>query len=447
MNLGRAVRRGFRFVVHNWPLKVGAIILATILYAGLVASQDSSTFAGPVAVTPVNQPPDTVVINQLRDVDQIRYYAPVGVPRPVPGDFKATVDLENIDPDAVPVNVPIRVIPVDPRITVIDVTPRTAQVVLDKSVSKVVPVRLSRPAAPAGVDVGEPTFEPQQVTVKGPSTAVTRIVEAVVIVAIDPNGIDVNREVEAQPVDANGVAVTGVDVEPRTVHVQIPLFTNKQTRTLPVHPVVTGTPAPGFRVSAIEVDPLAVTVEGDADQLGALVQVDTAPVTIFGATANVNQAAELALPSGVVATGIERVTVRITITPVTETRTYTAGLRLDGRRDGVRLRDQHGIGAAHPLRLGGRSRSPLGRAPRGRAQRLDPRARHACRAGRAGRADRRHGCGHLARDRDRDRDQQGARSARRLDGWVEPAILSEPRRSADDRALTRRAAAIPEGAS
>ena len=59
MNLGRGVRRGVRFVVHNWPLKLAAIALATLLYAGLVASQDSSTFPGPVTVDRARTSPPT----------------------------------------------------------------------------------------------------------------------------------------------------------------------------------------------------------------------------------------------------------------------------------------------------------------------------------------------------------------------------------------------------
>ena len=90
MNIGRGLRRVGRVIVHNWPLKLGAVILATLLYAGLVASQDSNTYPGPIAVTPVNQPADTVITNQLRDVEQIRYLAPADVGRlqrgGLPGD-------------------------------------------------------------------------------------------------------------------------------------------------------------------------------------------------------------------------------------------------------------------------------------------------------------------------------------------------------------------------
>ena len=122
-----------------------------------------------------------------------------------------------------------------------------------------------------------------------------------------------------------------MELDPRTVHVTIPLFTNRQSRTLPVNPVVTGTPAQGFRIASIAADPLAVSVEGDADQLAALMSADTAPVSVSGATRDVSVDVPLALPSGVVAVGAETVHVSVHIEALTETRTYSAGIRLDGR--------------------------------------------------------------------------------------------------------------------
>jgi YbbR domain-containing protein len=329
------VRRAVGLVVHNWPLKLAAIVLATLLYAGLVASQDSSTIQGPVTVTPQNKPVDTVITNPLRDVESIRYIAPAGSQRPRIGDFRATVDLSNVKPDADPVNVPVRVTALDPDITIIDVTPRTIQVVLESSSSKEVPVRVERGPAPEGIEVGETTYEPETVTVRGAASVVALVVAAQVLVALDPQGFDVDREIEAHPVDANGEQVTGVDVEPGTVHVQIPLFTDKESRTLPVNPVISGAPAPGFRIARVEVDPATVTVEGDAEQLTTLIQVDTAPVSVAGATQNVTQNVALAPPNGISTTSAGTVTVDVTIAPITQTRTFSAGLRLDGRDDAL----------------------------------------------------------------------------------------------------------------
>ena len=331
MTFEHLARRAVGLVVHNWPLKLAAIVLATLLYAGLVASQDSSTIQGPVTVTPLNQPPETLVTNPLRDVESIRYIAPAGSQRPRIGDFRATIDLTNVKPDGEPVNVPVRVTALDPDITIIDVTPRTIQVVLENSSSKEVPVRVERGPAPEGIQVGETTYEPETVTVRGAASVVARVVAAEVLVALDPQGFDVDREIEAHPVDVNGEPVTGIDVEPATVHVQIPLFTDKDSRTLPVNPVISGAPAPGFRIARVEVDPATVTVEGDAEQLTTLIQVDTAPVSVAGATQTVTQNVALAPPNGIETKSAATVAVEVTITPITQTRTFSAGLRLDGQ--------------------------------------------------------------------------------------------------------------------
>jgi YbbR domain-containing protein len=58
-------------------------------------------------------------------------------------------------------------------------------------------------------------------------------------------------------------------------------------------------------------------------------------VAVFGATSDVTATVALALPNGVSSLGPSSVTVRIRVEPVTETRTFSAGLRLDGMQDGL----------------------------------------------------------------------------------------------------------------
>lgn len=335
MNVGRTTRRFAAFLIHNWPLKLAAVVLATVLYAGLVASRDSDTYPGPIEVAAVNQPSGTVVTNQLRPVEQVRYIAPADVGRLTADDFRATVDLASLHPTGEPVSVRVSVVPTDPRVTILEIRPQVIQVVLDRRISATVPVRVARGAVPAGLDAGQTVFSPVTAIVTGPAGAVLRVVAVRVNVALDPGGIDFDRDVEADPIDAAGEVVHGVDVEPRSIHVTVPLFTNRESRTLPVNPLVSGTPAPGFRIAAIEVDPLVVSVEGDAEDLNQLVQADTAPVAVFGATRDVTATVVLALPTGVVPLGVTTVTVVVRVQAVTETRTFTAGFRLDGREPGL----------------------------------------------------------------------------------------------------------------
>ena len=303
MSVGSRDRPGGGLIVHNWPLKLAAIALATLLYAGLVASQDSITFPGPVPVTAINQPPGTVVTNDLRDVEQIRYIAPADVARLRAEDFEATVDLTNVKPDGQQVNVRVAVNAIDPRVTILDSQPRTIQVVLDEVTTKLVPVEVDQATPPAGHrrrrDDVHAAHGQRHRPVDGREPGRRRARERRPV----PGGHRLRpRPSRPKPVDEAGDVVTGVDLDPRSVHVTIPLFTNRETRTLPVNPIVTGTPAQGFRIASVEVDPLIVSVEGDADQLaGADAGRHGARAGLRAPRATSPQSVALALPSGVVA--------------------------------------------------------------------------------------------------------------------------------------------------
>ena len=70
------MRRFLVRVVHNWPLKLAAIGLATLMYGGLVLSESTQTFNGDIAVVPNGQPADTFLLTVPPHVTVIRYFAP-----------------------------------------------------------------------------------------------------------------------------------------------------------------------------------------------------------------------------------------------------------------------------------------------------------------------------------------------------------------------------------
>ena len=121
-----------------------------------------------------------------------------------------------------------------------------------------------------------------------------------------------------------------VDVTPPTARVTIPVFSDQQSRTLPVNPVITGNPAAGFEIESVTVDPQVALVAGDAEELAKLDEVDTEPIPMTGVSTDQIVKVALALPTGVVAVDDDPVKVTITLRPVTGTRTFTAGLRLVG---------------------------------------------------------------------------------------------------------------------
>lgn len=325
------MNRVARVIVHNWPLKLAASGLAVLLYAGVVLSQNTQTYTGAIQVQIVGQPTGTVLLSPIPPVTLVRYFAPPDV-NPVTGTFIATADLSGVDPRAGTSSVAVTVRSVDPRISVLGSEPAFVSVQLERLVTKMVPVNVSLGPLPSALDLGETTVAPTTVTVSGPESAVAQVAAVRADVVIDPGGIDFDRDVPLIPVNGVGDVVRPIEVSPATARVTIPVFTNRQSRTLPVAPVVTGTPAAGFEIAAVTVEPAVVTVEGDADQLSALTQLDTQPVSVTGASSDVSLAVPLDLPTGVVPLGIESVRVTVTLRPVTATRTFSAGLRLVGAR-------------------------------------------------------------------------------------------------------------------
>ncbi len=325
------MRRVLARVVHNWPLKLAAIGLATLMYGGLVLSESTQTFSGVIPVTANGQPDDTFRLTPLDPVTLIRYFAPAGVP--VTGSsFSATIDLSHIDTQAGATSVPIEVTSPDTRIHVLGYEPRFMSVQLDPLDQTSVPVQVARGTVPAGLDLGDTTVDPKVVTVSGPRSIVRQVVAVRADVQIQPSGIDVDQDIQLVPIDSLGDAVRSVDVRPTTARVTIPVFSDRQTRSMPVDPIVSGEPAAGFEIASVTVDPQIVLVEGDADQLAGLVSVDTAPIPMTGVSADLTVEAQLALPTGVVAVGDQPIRVSIKLREVTETRTFSAGLRLVGTR-------------------------------------------------------------------------------------------------------------------
>ena len=53
--------RLIRPVVRNWPLKLAALVVAVLLYGGLVLSQNTRTFSGSVPVESQGQPGDVII--------------------------------------------------------------------------------------------------------------------------------------------------------------------------------------------------------------------------------------------------------------------------------------------------------------------------------------------------------------------------------------------------
>lgn len=311
------MRRLTGFLRRNWPLRLGAILLATVLYTGLVLGQNVREWRGQVPIERIRQPANVTLISELPPVNLIRYRAPIDVLLS-PNLFAANVDLSGVAPvsGGPPITVPVTLVSLDQRVQIVDFQPREVQVQLDPVAERTLPVTVELGTVPDGVTAGSPLVEPSTVTLRGASSRVESVSQVVARVSIDAAALNVDRDVELAAVDGNGNPVPGVDMDPQRVRVRVAVARELANRTLPVVPVLTGTPAAGFRIVAITVEPLIVTLSGEAATIGALEGAFTEAISVEGRTTDLEAVVNLDLPPGVTVNGTDQVRVVLTIDPL-----------------------------------------------------------------------------------------------------------------------------------
>ncbi len=296
--------RVVRFFLGNLPLKIGAALLAVILYVAMIALQSTQQWPGTIAIEMVNQPAAASLVDpqSIPQVSGIRYIAPADVPISQ-SIFRATVDLADVKPSESQSSlVKVTLVAEDPRIQIIDYQPQQIPIQLEPIIHKSVGVVVNYGPVPSGLQPGTPLLSASTVDISGASSIVRSVAYAQAGVRIDASGLDVNTDADLVAKDASNATVNGVTLNPRTVHVQMLVGSQVRSETVPVNPILKDNPASGYRITSIDVTPSVVTVSGQADALAALKgQVNTKAISIAGATGDVSVNVALDLPSSVTA--------------------------------------------------------------------------------------------------------------------------------------------------
>jgi YbbR domain-containing protein len=326
------VRRVADLIVRNWPLKLGAVILATILYSGLVFGQNVRTWNGTLPVEVFRQPAGTTMLSDVEPVTQVSYRAPLDVGVVSPTFFRASIDLATVQPQAggPAVSVPVTVIAVDSRIQVVDYQPREIPVQLDPVATKEMPVIVKESQVPSGISTAPAQIDPQNVQVTGASSRVDVVSEVIAPVVIDTSGLNVDREIDLIAVDSNGNQVPNVDLEPDRARVRIAVARVLANVTLPVVPQIVGVPAPGYRIASVTVEPLVVTLSGEESIVSQLQTGQTEPIDVTDRTTDLEAMVPFEVPDGVSVSGSDSARVVITIEQDIGTRTFVAGFGIVG---------------------------------------------------------------------------------------------------------------------
>lgn len=325
------MKRILDFLLRNWPLKLGAVALATILYGGLVLSESTLTWRGQVPIEVRDPPAEAAVGSVPVQASGIQYRASLDVARRLTnGSFIAFVDLTGVvpEPSGGTVRVPVQVQALDPGVEIVDYEPESVEILVDPLVTREIPVAVDRGTIPDRLDVGPSQVQPATVTLRGGSSRVMSVREAMARVTIDGSAINVDEEVEVEPLDDSGNIVAGVEVSPDRVRVRIIVAPSIETSTLPVRPLIEGEITAGYVLRSLNVDPISVTVSGAETDVATLGSIETQAIEITGRTGIIEVDVALDLPPEVSVSGADTVRVTLEIVPDEGARTFQAGLML-----------------------------------------------------------------------------------------------------------------------
>jgi YbbR domain-containing protein len=320
--------RVLRFIFRNWLLKIGAVLLAVLLYGAMVFLQSSQQWPGTIAIDILHQPTNAFLLepNPMKEVSKIRYIAPADV-QVSQSSFHASIDLSKAkvsDSESSTVNVALQA---DEGIQIIDYQPKQISVRLDPIVQKQVAVVVHKGTIPAGVSPGPTVLSAETAVVSGPAEFVSKVLYAEALIRIDASGLDVNQDVDLVARDASDAVVKNVEFNPRTVNVQMQVGSQTRTESVPVNPITTGTQAAGYYVTSIDISPPIVSVRGQADAIAKLNgKANTKPISIAGATGDVSQTVALDLPVGVTTDTTTQIEVVIHLSSPASTRSVDVGV-------------------------------------------------------------------------------------------------------------------------
>ncbi len=256
--------------------------------------------------------------------------------------FEATLDLQGLEAGAH--EVPVTTRATEPGVAILGIEPASASVNLEQIAERKVHVRgkvLDEESIPLGYISRLPTVTPEQIVIRGPKAAVSQVAEAVIEVSLKTARETVIKQEAPTLVDASGNQVQGLMLSPNAVTVTVVVERQVGYRDVTVRATTHGTPAAGYWISNIRVEPVLVTVYGRQSVIDALPgYLDTESIDVNNAKQDVIKRIALGLPEGVLVlgdgSGKEGILVQISIQPLLGGLTIRRDLQVQGLRFGLR---------------------------------------------------------------------------------------------------------------
>jgi YbbR domain-containing protein len=317
-----------------------ALILATAVWVNAVSTQDpdeTRTLSVPLTVT-VQGLKEGLVAQGYQDVGtQVTLRAPRSVwDQLSPETVLVLADLSGKTEGkySIPLKVTTKLTPV--RVEKLE--PASVQILIDHLATRSLAVHVELTGSLAlGFQAGIPTPDPATVGLSGPQTLVDSVADVVAAVNVEGLRSSTDQNIPLLALDTRGNIVPGVSITPLSISVSIPVQQLGGYRDLVVKVPLTGTVKSGYRLTGLAIMPQVVTLYSDnPDAIQNLPgYVETQPLDISGASADINKSLSLVLPDGVQVVGNPNIIIQVSISAIEDSITLSRPIRFQGITPGL----------------------------------------------------------------------------------------------------------------
>ena len=315
----KVIRQILRFL----PTLLTALILALIVWVSAVTSSDPNeivTYPKPIPLSVLGLDPDLIIAGDIADTVTVTIRAPHSIQQELvskPESIHAFVNLSGLEAGVHTLQ-PEVTIDIRPA-RVEKISPETITVTLENLLTREFPINLQLTGSlPIGYESSQPSLEAETVLITGPESKVSQVVKVIATVDLNNVTTSISRAVELKPLDSRGVIVSGVNLNPTQVTVEIPVRQLGGYRNVFVKVVTTGQVAKGFYLTGISVNPPTITIYTTDPALATNMPayIETVPISLNGVREGFESVVALNLPEGIQVVGEQNVTVTVGIAAI-----------------------------------------------------------------------------------------------------------------------------------
>ena len=229
----------FNRIMDNLRMFLWALVLALAVWVAAVTSSDPNevrVYPTPINIQIVGQDSGMVITGNVPHQVQLTLRAPRSVWDQItakPDSVRAILDLSGLKAGQHQLNLQIQV---DERpVQITKVSPDLITLTLEPLVTQTFPLDVDIAGQPAvGYQAGNPTVDVKQITVNGAKSLVSRVKQISVSVNMAGARSDISSSASIMAYDDANQAVNGINIEPQTAHITLPISQQSGFRDLAV---------------------------------------------------------------------------------------------------------------------------------------------------------------------------------------------------------------------